>query len=682
MDKMTIDFILRILVAALLGGMVGLEREYRDKAAGFRTHFLVALGSALFMIISAYGFSSALVSTEHRLDVSRVAAQVVSGIGFIGAGTIIFQKNAVRGLTTAASIWVTAAIGLACGAGMYILAAAATLFVLLGLEAFNFFLRRFDHHRNEKLPTTIIIMCMLMAPLGMLAQAPVNYYRMADGKCGAELKTALYQIIKNPNVVEYASLWTAYQTSDAIPTDTVPIIWDMYSCNSHYSIYTTLHQNGKYGTDPEGTRGFQREHSMPKSWFNPAAKSGSSFTYKDIWPMYSDLVHVIPAEGIVNNKRSNNPYGTNNGEWYKSEPDPNDPEQKPFSKMGACTYSTEYTGRCFEPNDEYKGDIARIYFYMVTAYEQKQPTWSSTTEGVGDHCGTWTGPMFNLEDDDPYQPFTNWAFNMLMEWSKNDPVSQKEIDRNEACYQLQGNRNPFVDYPGLENYIWGELKDTPFDDGEESESEETIAQNCEFVLNNTTFSVDWKLTEEHKAELKAAEEDWTQYENFRDYYERTPLVVENNGITMIFNYGICGKNMYADTDKIRLYNYNTLSFKAANNKISRIEFTLGERNHEDKKLKAFVGNLDDNVWTGEEEEVLFTTDYVTSKYNSGTKTTTHYYLELTDVKIEVSVASGICQQPTVQMPSDAVYTLSGVRVDGAHLRPGVYIKNGKKFFVK
>ena len=148
MDNMTFDFILRILVAALLGGAVGLEREYRDKAAGFRTHFLVALGSALFMIISAYGFSQALVSAEHRLDVSRVAAQVVSGIGFIGAGTIIFQKNAVRGLTTAASIWVTAAIGLACGAGMYMLAAVATLLVLLGLEAFNYFLRRFDRHRN------------------------------------------------------------------------------------------------------------------------------------------------------------------------------------------------------------------------------------------------------------------------------------------------------------------------------------------------------------------------------------------------------------------------------------------------------------------------------------------------------------------------------------------------------
>lgn len=144
----TIEFLLRIFVAALLGGIIGLEREYRDKSAGFRTHFLVALGSALFMIVSANGFDGVLITENHRLDVSRIAAQVVSGIGFIGAGMIIFQKNSIRGLTTAAGVWVTAAIGLTSGAGMYTLACASTFLVLLGLEAFNFFLRRFDSKRK------------------------------------------------------------------------------------------------------------------------------------------------------------------------------------------------------------------------------------------------------------------------------------------------------------------------------------------------------------------------------------------------------------------------------------------------------------------------------------------------------------------------------------------------------
>ena len=147
---MTWEFILRIFVAALLGGAIGLEREYRAKEAGLRTHFLVALGSAVFMIVSAYGFDGVMNTPEHRWDVSRVAAQVVSGIGFIGAGTIIFHKseNVVRGLTTAAGLWVTAAIGLACGGGMYVLSIASTVLVLVGLEAFNFVLRKIEKHKK------------------------------------------------------------------------------------------------------------------------------------------------------------------------------------------------------------------------------------------------------------------------------------------------------------------------------------------------------------------------------------------------------------------------------------------------------------------------------------------------------------------------------------------------------
>ena len=134
MDATYIEITIRLSLALLMGGAIGLEREYRAKEAGFRTHFLVALGSALFCLVSQYGFGIELK------DSSRVAAQVVSGIGFLGAGTIIFQKNVVRGLTTAAGLWVTAAIGLACGTGMYVAAAIATLMVLLGLEVLNAFI--------------------------------------------------------------------------------------------------------------------------------------------------------------------------------------------------------------------------------------------------------------------------------------------------------------------------------------------------------------------------------------------------------------------------------------------------------------------------------------------------------------------------------------------------------------
>lgn len=134
MDATYMELTIRLTLALLLGGAIGIEREYRAKEAGFRTHFLVALGSALFCLVSQFGFGVDLK------DSSRVAAQVVSGIGFLGAGTIIFQKNVVRGLTTAAGLWVTAAIGLACGTGMYLVAVLTTSMVLLGLEVLNYWI--------------------------------------------------------------------------------------------------------------------------------------------------------------------------------------------------------------------------------------------------------------------------------------------------------------------------------------------------------------------------------------------------------------------------------------------------------------------------------------------------------------------------------------------------------------
>lgn len=131
---MTMDFVLRLVVAGILGVLIGLEREYRAKEAGYRTHFLVAVGSALLMIVSQHGFDDMLGKEGVGLDPSRIAAQIVTGIGFIGAGTIILNRQIVRGLTTAAGIWATAGIGMCAGAGMYALAISATVLTLIGLE--------------------------------------------------------------------------------------------------------------------------------------------------------------------------------------------------------------------------------------------------------------------------------------------------------------------------------------------------------------------------------------------------------------------------------------------------------------------------------------------------------------------------------------------------------------------
>lgn len=161
---------LRLLAAMAMGGLIGLERELRAKDAGLRTHFLVALGSALFTLVSQYGFGVDLK------DSSRVAAQVVSGIGFLGAGTIIFQKNVVHGLTTAAGLWVTAAIGLSCGTGMFAVAGATTVLVLLGLEVVN----ALHPHRSH----TVISLSFSSTDKQML---PLMQKRLREA--GFELKT-------------------------------------------------------------------------------------------------------------------------------------------------------------------------------------------------------------------------------------------------------------------------------------------------------------------------------------------------------------------------------------------------------------------------------------------------------------------------------------------------------------
>lgn len=135
---MNTEFILRLFIAGILGSIIGLDREYRAKEAGYRTHFLVSLGSALIMIVSQHGFSEILDTPNVNLDPSRIASQVVTGIGFIGAGTIILHKQIVRGLTTAAGIWATSGIGLAIGAGMYELGISATILTLIGLEMLSF----------------------------------------------------------------------------------------------------------------------------------------------------------------------------------------------------------------------------------------------------------------------------------------------------------------------------------------------------------------------------------------------------------------------------------------------------------------------------------------------------------------------------------------------------------------
>ena len=152
----TEQIMFRLVLAAALGSVVGLERERLDWAAGLRTHMLVSLGACLFMVVSAYGFMDVLSHPQISLDPSRVAAQVVSGIGFLGAGTIIFRSNVIRGLTTAASLWTVAAVGLAVGGGLYASAVGTTALIIVILALVKPIERHlFRNRRARSLKLTI-----------------------------------------------------------------------------------------------------------------------------------------------------------------------------------------------------------------------------------------------------------------------------------------------------------------------------------------------------------------------------------------------------------------------------------------------------------------------------------------------------------------------------------------------
>lgn len=264
------------------------------------------------------------------------------------------------------------------------------------------------------------IITLLCLALLAYAQAPEGYYNAAAGRSGKNLKTALYEIICNHTVRSYDQLWTDFRKTDARADGKV---WDMYSAVTNFTFGDD--QAGNYKREGDV---YNREHSFPKSWFNDAK------------PMYSDLFHLVPTDGYVNGMRSNLPFGETDNPTYSS--------QQGWSKVGSSSVPG-YTGKVFEPNDEYKGDFARIYFYMATRYENLIANWNS-----------------DMLAHNAYPAYKEWAITMLLRWAKEDPVSQKEKDRNNAIFGIQHNRNPYVDFPGLEQYVWGAKTSEPFNPGD------------------------------------------------------------------------------------------------------------------------------------------------------------------------------------------------------------------------
>ena len=257
-----------------------------------------------------------------------------------------------------------------------------------------------------------IFLSLLIIPVIGIAQIPPGYYNSAAGLSGNPLKVALYNIIKNHTQISYSNLWNAYPKTDKKANGKV---WDIYSDvpggTSPYEYTFITDQCGSYNSEGDC---YNREHSWPQSWFN------------SVTGPVSDMFHIYPTDGKVNGERSNYPYGNVSiASWTSLN----------GGKLGACS-NLGYTNIVFEPIDEYKGDLARGYFYMSTRYYSEDASWSSS-------------------DATNKATILPWQVNVLLQWHYLDPVSAKEIARNDSIYYLyQHNRNPYIDNPQWVDSIW------------------------------------------------------------------------------------------------------------------------------------------------------------------------------------------------------------------------------------
>ena len=249
----------------------------------------------------------------------------------------------------------------------------------------------------------------------VIADIPEGYYDEALGLSGNALRSALHEIIDNHIQQSYSSLHEHFEITDIKPNGCV---WDIYSDvpsgdPAYQYFFIASDQCGNYSDEGDC---YNKEHSWPKSWFNEA------------YPMNSDLFHIYPTDGSVNSYRGSLPYGdVNIPNWTSTN----------GSKRGICA-NEGYNNLVFEPIDEYKGDIARTYFYMSTRYFNEDSSWDDTDMTNG-------------------AEIKDWALSFLINWHLLDPVSNKEINRNDNVYFIQNNRNPFIDHPEWVECIWTEF---------------------------------------------------------------------------------------------------------------------------------------------------------------------------------------------------------------------------------
>ena len=255
---------------------------------------------------------------------------------------------------------------------------------------------------------TLVLMAALTC-LGASAAIPDGYYSSLNGKSGQALKDAIHELAIRHTTLSYGSLWAYFAETDCRDDDNSKV-WDMYSDKTYYF---------RGGTS--GVYGMHKEHSMPKSWWG-------GYDETQGYAGYTDINHLYPSDGDANMAKSNHPLGEVSTASFDNG----------VTKVGSPkTGQGGGSNSVFEPDDRYKGDFARTYFYMACAYQNY--TWKYTY----------------MLTNNSWKSLNDWSIDLLCRWARNDAVSDKEVSRNDAVQKHQNNRNPFIDFPELFEYIWG-----------------------------------------------------------------------------------------------------------------------------------------------------------------------------------------------------------------------------------
>lgn len=483
---------------------------------------------------------------------------------------------------------------------------------------------------NKALRRSFVLTTLLFWATNILAGIPEGYYSQANGLKKEKLKQALHNIVGKANVLNYGSgagsTWSGFYKTDRMENNQVR---DRYSYEIFYFTSTT-----------SAPSGMNIEHSFPKSWWGGSKNQA-----------YCDLFNLMPCETSINSKKSNYAMGkvTSGG-----------------SGNGCTTVGRDDAGRqVWEPADEWKGDFARNYFYMVTAYSNL----------------TWTSNGLDMLENNDWPTLQTWAYKLLLEWSRQDPVDNIEKERNEAVYGIQGNRNPFVDYPNLAEYIWGDSityafsADGSSQGGDVNPPVDPIEPDQEVVLCNENFCSsqgEWTIS---NVELSGLDYVWYQdkqygmkasaFANNTKYATESWLISPEYDLTEMasaeFIFSHTGKYFGTMTEEATLW----VSTDNGNNwKQLDIENYMTGNNW------VFVTSTQDlSTLCGKRIRLAF-------RYTSTTDAAGTW--EIKTVKLTAHKATGMQDIPNEERWQKATYTydLSGRRVNDS--QRGLVIRNGKK----